>query len=132
MKAWELPLRKLRNIHDTIPQQFRLQATESLGPLVIMRRVDVHKEQAVRTAGLEGRRFDRIDPQSSTTSAAFTFPLRIRRHTASVQLFDYDAPARIAAASRGGVSDDILVRDDTRAGAALPAVHGPQRRDRDE
>ena len=52
-----------RNIHDTIPQRFRLHATESLGPLIIMRRVDVHKEQAVRIAGRHEFRPDFLDPQ---------------------------------------------------------------------
>src|SRR5215207_11277692 len=55
--------RWLRNIHDTIPQRFRLHATESLGPLIIMRRVDVHKEQAVRIAGRHEFRPDFLDPQ---------------------------------------------------------------------
>ena len=52
-----------RNIHDTIPPRFRLHATESLGPLVIMRRVDVHKEQAVRIAGRHEFRPDLLDAQ---------------------------------------------------------------------
>jgi hypothetical protein len=82
----------------------------------------------VRTAGLQGRRFDRLDPHSSATSAAFTLPLCIRRRIASV--FEHDAPAGIAAAIRSGVSDDLLVRDDTRgwssASRSRTAAQGPR------
>ena len=63
MRAWRLPQECSENIHDTIPPRFRLHATESLGPLIIMRRVDVHKEQAVRIAGRYEFLPDFLDPQ---------------------------------------------------------------------